>query len=275
MFYKSGILYRSSLIESRGVMHGFSAREGGVSTIPHLSSLNLTRGLGDTEENVRRNIDIFARAVSGDILGGESVVCAHQIHSAYVRVVGKSNCGEGYSLEMGEDCDGFVTDAEGVMPIVRVADCVPILFSGTKADGSPVIGGAHAGWRGTVSGIAAVTVEKMLSLGCIRETVRAAIGTHIGACCYEVGEDFYSSVSEIRGEEFAARHIKSTRVAGKYMADLTGMNLEILSEVGVAAESVDVSHYCTACDSETFFSHRKSGGRRGTMGAGIVILPRG
>lgn len=275
MFYKSGILYRSSLIESRGVMHGFSAREGGVSTIPHLSSLNLTRGLGDTEENVRRNIDIFARAVSGDILGGESVVCAHQIHSAYVRVVGKSNRGEGYSLEMGEDCDGFVTDVVGVMPIVRVADCVPILFSGTKADGSPVIGGAHAGWRGTVGGIAAVTVEKMLSLGCIRETVRAAIGTHIGYCCYEVGDDFYSSVSEIRGEEFSARHIKSTRVAGKYMADLTGMNLEILSEVGVAAESVDVSHYCTACDSETFFSHRKSGGRRGTMGAGIVILPRG
>jgi len=273
MFYKSGILYRSSLIESRGVMHGFSAREGGVSTIPHLASLNLTRGLGDTEENVRRNIDIFARAVTEDSLGGEAVVCAHQIHSANVRVVGKSNCGEGYSMDMGEDCDGFVTDIPGVMPIVRVADCVPILFAGSKADGSPVIGGAHAGWRGTVNGIAAVTVEKMLSLGCIRETVRVAIGTHIGYCCYEVGEDFYSSVSEIRGEEFAARHIRPICEGGKRHAYLTGMNLEILSYAGISPEQVDVSPYCTACDSETFFSHRKSGGRRGTMGAGIVILP--
>ena len=273
MFYKSGILYRSSLIESRGVMHGFSAREGGVSTIPHLSSLNLTRGLGEGEENVRQNLDIFARAVSGDILGGESVVCAHQIHSANVRLIDKANAGEGYSIDMGEDADGFVTDIPGVMPIVRVADCVPILFAGSKADGSPVIGAAHAGWRGTVNGIAAVTVEKMLSLGCRRETVRVAIGTHIGYCCYEVGDDFYTSVSEIRSPEFAARHIKSTHVAGKYMADLTGMNLEILSYAGISPEQVEVSPYCTACDSETFFSHRKSGGRRGTMGAGIVILP--
>ena len=273
MFYKSGILYRSSMLDSDGVAHGFSAREGGVSTIPHLASLNLTRGLGDTEENVCRNIDIFARAVSGDILGGESVVCAHQIHSANVRVVNKLNCGEGYSLGMGEDCDGFVTDVAGIMPIVRVADCVPILFLGTKADGSPVIGAAHAGWRGTVSKIAAVTAEKMVSLGCKLQSVRVAIGTHIGECCYEVSEDFYASVASAVSEEFAARHIKSTEVAGKYMADLTGMNLEILSQVGIGAERVEVSPYCTACDGDTFFSHRKSRGLRGTMGAGIVILP--
>ncbi len=275
MFYKSGIIYRSTALDIPGIAHGFSAREGGVSTIPHLSSLNLTRGLGDCEENVRQNLDIFARAVSGGILGGESVVCAHQIHSANVRLIDLSNAGEGYSLVMGDDCDGFVTDVPGVMPIVRVADCVPILFSGTKADGSPVIGAAHAGWRGTVNGIAAVTVEKMLSLGCVRESVRAAIGTHIGYCCYEVGEDFYASVSEIRSEEFAARHIRPLRHGGKYHADLSGMNLEVLASVGVSAESVDISPYCTACESDVFFSHRKSGGRRGTMGAGIVILPRG
>ena len=168
--------------------------------------------------------------------------------------------------------DGFVTVAVGT-PSVRVADCVPILFSGTKGDGSPVIGAAHAGWRGTVSKIAAVTVGKMIALGCVPESVRAAIGTHIGVCCYEVGEDFYASVSSAVSEEFAARHIKSTKVAGKYMADLTGMNLEILSASGISAEQVDISPYCTACDGDTFFSHRKSSGHRGTMGAGIVILP--
>ena len=274
MFCRSGILYRSSLLDIPGVRHGFSAREGGVSTVSHLSSLNLTRGLGDSEENVCRNIDIFARAVSGDILGGESVVCAHQIHSARVRVVGKANAGEGYSLKMGEDCDGFVTDAVGVMPIVRVADCVPILFAGTKADGSAVIGAAHAGWRGTVNGIAAVTVEEMLSLGCVPDTVRASVGTHIGYCCYEVGEDFCEAVAEIRGAEFASRHIRPVSEGGKLHADLTGMNLEILAAAGVSADRVDVSHYCTACEPDTFFSHRSSGGRRGTMGAGIVILPQ-
>lgn len=272
MFSKNGILYRSSVLDLPGVAHGFSVREGGVSTIPHLASLNLTRGLGDSEDNVRQNIDIFAKAVSDGALGGEAAVCAHQIHSRKVRVIGRSNAGEGYSVPCGEDCDGFVTDEVGVMPIVRTADCVPILLCGAKTDGSPVIGAVHAGWRGTAAGIAAVAVEKMAELGCLKDRICVAIGAHIRPCCYEVDDPFYEAVAACQSADFAARYIIPSAEAGKYQADLAGMNMEILALAGVRAEQIDVSPYCTACDPVTFFSHRGGKGKRGTMGAGIVIL---
>lgn len=273
MFYKDGILYRSDNLAHGGVVHGFSTREGGVSTLPHLASLNLTDGLGDSEENVKKNTDIFAKAITGGRLGGECTVRTNQIHSAKVRVVDRLCAGEGYSCAMGEDGDGFVTDSPGVMPIIRVADCVPVLLLGEKADVSPVIGAVHAGWRGTVCGIVGEAVRKMVSLGCVRESIRIAIGTHIKPCCYEVDDPFYEAVAAQQSADFAARHIRPSEKAGKHQADLAGMNIEILAGEGVKRERIDVSPYCTACQPNVFFSHRASLGKRGIMGAGIVILP--
>ena len=273
MFSKKGIIYRSDIFDNYRVAHGFSGRAGGVSTVPHLTSLNLTDGLGDLPENVAQNTDIFARAVSDGLLGGESTVRTNQIHSARVRIVDSSNAGEGYSLPWGEDADGFVTDVPGVMPIIRTADCVPILLCGERLDSSPVIGAVHAGWRGTVLGITVEAVEKMVSLGCMRDSIRVAVGTHIKSCCYEVDDPFYEAVCAHRSRDFAARHIKPSGKPGKYMADLAGMNTELLCSSGVREEFIDVSPYCSACDPDMFFSHRASHGKRGTMGAGIVILP--
>ena len=273
MFSKNGIIYRSDIISDPRVAHGFSGRAGGVSTITHLASLNLTDGLGDQPENAARNTDIFARAVSEGLLGGESTVRTNQIHSARVRFIDSSNAGEGYSLPWGEDADGFVTDVPGVMPVIRTADCVPILLCGVRVDSSPIIGAVHAGWRGTVLGIAGEAVEIMAAAGCVRESIRVAVGTHIRSCCYEVDDPFYEAVSAHQSRDFAARHIKPADRPGKYSADLAAMNIEILCGVGVLREMIDVSPYCSACDPDTFFSHRAGHGKRGTMGAGIVILP--
>lgn len=277
MFYKVVInnvpLYRSSLIDgvSAHVVHGFSTRLGGVSTLSHTKSLNIAFGLGDDESTVRRNLDIFSRAVSDSALDSASVVMASQIHSTIVRIVNEDNRGEGSIKASGEPCDGFAADRPGIMPIIRVADCVPIILCGTKADGSPVISAVHAGWRGTVSGIADAAVSAMTGLMCEKSTIRAAIGTHIGYCCYEVGDDFVESVEKIRGSEFAARHIRYHN--GSLHADLTSMNIEILGESGIAECDIDVSPYCTMCAPDEYFSHRATGGKRGVMGAGLVILP--
>ncbi len=272
MFRRNSILRHSSLLDaygSLGVYHGFSSREGGVSTIPHLASLNIAAGIGDNDETVKKNIDLFARAVSGGSLGGECAVLTSQIHSATVRVIDGRNAGEGFSLPIGEAGDGFVTDCVGVMPIVKTADCVPILLCGTKADSTPVIAAVHAGWRGTAAGIAAEAVKKMLSLGCEIRSIAAAIGPHIHVCCYEVGDDFVESVRSLRGTDFAARHIRKTENA--YRADLSKMNLAILADSGVPAERCDVSDDCTSCHPDVFHSHRASHGKRGIMGSGIVI----
>jgi len=277
MFTLSNHILRSSVLDAvPGICHGFSTRFGGKSTLPHTAEMNLTRNLGDSDDVVNANLDLFAAEVSGGLLDRTRAVTAHQIHSAYVRVIDASNAGEGCASDAGEDCDGFVTASPGVMPVIRVADCVPILLAGLCEDGSPVVSAVHAGWRGTVSGIAAEAVSEMISLGASPSTIRAAIGPHIGLCCFEVGEDFLEAVRGIAGAEFAARHIVPSPkgISGKYHADLTGMNREILLSAGVNPANLDLSDACTMCDTVTFYSHRGMNGKRGTMGAGILIVPR-
>lgn len=274
MFYQNGIFSCSTLLDIPHVRHGFSSRIGGVSSLPHTATLNLSFDLGDPDDVVRENLDIFAKSLSGGLYSGSSTVTAHQIHSAKVRVLTQSNAGEGYSLPRGEDCDGFVTDEAGIIPIARVADCVPVLLAGVKPGGEAVISAVHAGWRGTVAGICAVAAEKMVSLGCKRESIHAAIGAHIGFCCYEVGEDFISAVADIKGSTFASRHIRKASGSTKYHADLTGMNMEILESAGISAERVDVHPDCTMCDAGKYYSHRGMNGVRGVMGGGICISKR-
>lgn len=281
MFYKTinnGVpLYRSSLIDqictggSLRAVHGFSTRAGGVSTLPHTKSLNMAFGLGDDEATVRRNISIFSKSVSGGTLDADSVVMAPQIHSTIVRMLNEDNRGEGATSAHGEPCDGFATDKPCIMPVIRAADCVPIILCGVKEDGAPVISAVHAGWRGTVAGIAGKAVCAMTELSCEKETIRAAIGAHIGYCCYEVGDDFVEAVREMRGAEFVSRHIGI--IDGSPHANLTSMNIEILSENGIPASSIDVLPDCTMCAPDIFYSHRATGGKRGVMGAGIAILP--
>lgn len=275
MFYQTHHVLRSSLLDAiPGICHAFSTRHGGTSTLPHTASLNLTRDLGDDDRTVDANLDIFARMISKNRHDRTRAVIAHQIHSAKVRVIDETNAGEGCSRDRGEDCDGFVTGTPGVIPIIRVADCVPILLAGLRDDGCPVVSAVHAGWRGTVSGITAEAVRKMTELGAETETIRAAIGPHIGLCCFEVGEDFVTAVTDIRRKDFAEHHIipSPKNIPGKFHADLTGMNREILMSAGVMPEHIDICESCTMCDTGTFYSHRGMNGKRGTMGGGIVIL---
>ncbi len=265
MFEKHGILFRSDLLDASGIRHGFSTREGGISHLPHTASMNVADGHGDTPETVRENIGVLARSVTDGVMDETSVVYAPQIHSAAVRYVTEADCGR-----PAEPCDGFFTDSAGVLLMVRTADCVPILYTARRADGSPLIAAVHAGWRGTVAGIAAEAVRKLIGAGADISTVRAAIGQCIHDCCFEVREDFTHAVTEACGADFASRHIRAQN--GKQYADLIGMNVEILQSAGLAQAQIDVSPYCTACQPDLFHSHRASHGKRGAMGAVIGIL---
>lgn len=272
MFYRDGILLKSDIFSSR-IGHGFSGKEGGVSVHPYTASLNLAMGREDGDDVVRENIDRFARAISGGICGKDCAVCAPQIHSDIVRMVTKSDCGEGVLRPASAEGDGFVTDQHGVLIFVRIADCTPILLCGEKEDGSPVIAAVHAGWRGTAKGIAVRAVRAMVKLGCITKSIRAAIGPHIGTCCYEVGADLLEEVTTLRGGDFAKRYVTpSPAVSGKFVCDMTGMNRELLMESGVSEHHIDITDHCTCCMSDTYYSHRKTAGKRGAMGGGIIIL---
>ena len=271
MFYNDGYVMRSSILSLPGTVHAFSTRLGGISTLPHTKSMNIAPRHGDSEDTVRRNTELLAEYLGGGFTAADTV-CAHQIHSAKVRYVGVENRGEGTLTAPGEDCDGFVTDVRGIVPIVRTADCTPIIMCAPRDAATPVIAVLHAGWRGTVADIAGQGVRKMTSLGVKAEDIRAAVGPHIGFCCFEVGEDLRDSVRSIRGEDFASRHIRYVKEKGKLYADLTGMNIELLCEAGVLPSHTDVSEECTFCLENKYHSHRRGAGLRGAMGSLAAIL---
>ncbi|MBE6607477.1 MAG: peptidoglycan editing factor PgeF [Ruminococcaceae bacterium] len=239
--------------------HAFSTRLGGVSTEKIYSSLNLSYSRGDSDENVSENISRFCRTVGST---SPLLVTASQIHSSNVYTVSAADAGKTIP-----DTDGFVTSEKGIPISVSIADCAPILLEDRE---NKVVAALHAGWRGTVSGIAAEGVRKMIGLGCDVKNIRAAIGPCIHKCCYEVGEDFFEAVKNARGNDFAQRHIKPS-VSGKYHADITSMNGEILLDSGVLFENISVSEKCTCCESELFFSHRASKGQRGALKAVIML----
>ena len=259
MFYfnqQGRVLY--ALSDTIHLPHGFSTRLGGVTEIPHAASMNFTTSTGDSEENVVANYRLFLSALG---LEFEGRVSSHQIHSAKVRYVTEADGGSSF-----DDCDGFVTDRPGVVLVVKTADCVPILLADEQAG---VVAALHAGWRGTVGGIAAVGVEEMLRLGATLENIRVAIGACIHECCFEVQQDFADAVIAIKGEEFAKAHIHHKN--GGMYADLVSMNCEILEHAGITRGQIDISADCTCCAPELYHSHRATKGKRGTMAAAIGL----
>ena len=267
MFYFENSVWKSDMLTAPGVRHAFSTRLGGESVLPHTSSMNVGFGRGDDDGTVRRNMELLCIAAG---LPFDGLIGSAQHHTATVRYVTEGERGEGITRDNPSPSDGFVTDRRGVPMIVRTADCTPILICGTKENGEPVAGAAHAGWRGTVNLIAKNLVDAAISLGAAKDSIRAAIGPCIGKCCFEVKEDFIDEVTMIRGAEFASRHIE--RRDGKYFADTVSMNVEILTSCGVAREYIDISGECTACDPATYHSHRATRGVRGTMGNVIGLI---
>ena len=138
--------------------------------------------------------------------------------------------------------------------MVFSADCVPILM-----EGNGVVAAVHAGWRGTVKGIAAKAVRAM---ECPPETIRAWIGPAIGPCCYQVGDEVRAAMREQLGEE-AEPFIAGDKV------DLKGFNRRLLERSGV--RSIDVSPICTMCSHEEYWSHRYTAGERGVQ-CGVIVL---
>ncbi len=182
-----------------------------------------------------------------------------QIHSTRIRYLtgGEREDWEG---------DGFVTDRPGLGIAVRTADCLPILMEDAQAG---VIGAVHAGWRGTVAGIAPDCVRRMCEHGADAARITVAIGPCIHPECYEVGADFVAAVRNQRGETFAAGHIRE--IEGKNHADLPGMNRELLEEAGILPAHIFLSPTCTCCRTDRCFSFRGDAGRKGTMLAAIRI----
>lgn len=242
-------------------VHAFTTRQGGVSGAPW-DTLNLAERVGDDPQNVRENFRRLQEA-----LNVSRMVLCHQVHGATVHAVGVEDAHtlfESKSLQG----DGLVTDVPGLALVIRVADCIPILYY------DPVrkaVGAAHAGWRGTVRDIAGETVRRLESVyGSRPENIRAAIGPGIGFCCFETGPEVPEAVrAQLAGD--AEAFIRPSANDGKFFVDLKGVNRALLLRAGVLPEHIDVSGECTACLPEKYWSHRVTGGVRGGQAAVVAL----
>ncbi len=246
--------------------HGFSTRLGGVSE-GYLASLNLGCHRGDTEENLRENYHRFCAATGTD---DKRVVMANQVHGVAVRAVTEADVKAELLDPTPFEADGLVTDVPGVTLVIFSADCIPILLFDP---GRRVAAACHAGWRGTAGAIAGVTVETMVDCyGCRRVDIRAAIGPGIGGCCFETDSDVPEAMERSLGG-LAAPFIRA-RGQGRYQVELTGINRAILLQAGLLEELIDVSRDCTCCQPERFWSHRYTGGVRGSQAAAVMLEER-
>lgn len=244
--------------ESITAPHCFTTRFGGVST-GALESMNLAIKLDETDENVARNFEILGEALG---FGIHDLVLTRQTHSDIVRVVSREDCRGCFHRDYPE-CDALVTNDPGVALTVFTADCTPLLFHDPVTG---AIGAAHAGWRGTVSAIGAKTVAAMCQeFGCKAENIRAAIGPNIGVCHFETDYDVPEALLAAFGADVQA----FIRPSGnKYYVNLKEINALILRRAGV--HHIEISEACTMCQPHRFWSHRFTGGNRGSQGAIIV-----
>ncbi len=245
--------------ENISVNHAFTTRLGGVST-GYLDSLNIGMHRGDDPANVVENYRRLAAAIG---FSPGKMVLANQTHSDSVRVVTEKDCLGSLSHRDYPECDALVTATPGIALVVFTADCTPILLFDP---GTGAVGAVHAGWRGTAKGIAAKTVDAMVSaLGCRRENIRAAIGPNIGPCCFATDGDVPAAMLEAFGPE-AGSYIRQKDE--KYFLDLKGLNALWLCRSGVT--DIAISNDCTCCAPHKFWSHRATRGVRGSQGALIV-----
>ncbi|MBE2182567.1 MAG: peptidoglycan editing factor PgeF [Anaerolineae bacterium] len=239
------------------VKHGVFTRIGGVSDSP-FAALNMGGNVGDTSENVRINHERMYAACD---VRGERACSVWQIHSAEV-VLAKRPARNRRWLGA---ADALITNQLDMPLTMRFADCTPILLI-DPVEG--VIAIVHAGWRGTVQGVAAATVRGMVqTLGSKPSNILAGIGPSIGPARYQVGEEVVQAVFRyFRTIEGLVHRDPSD---GSAYLDLWTANRLDLERAGVG--TVETAGICTAEHVDEFYSHRAENGRTGRFGAVISL----
>ncbi len=225
-----------------GIRHGFFTRQGGASAGVY-ASLNGGLGSNDTAANVTEN-----RARMAASLGVEPdrLLTAFQIHSPDVAIAEAP-----WPPNARPRADAIVTRMPGLAIGVSTADCGPILLADPKAR---VIGAAHAGWRGALSGVAEAAIAAMEKLGAERARIRAALGPMIRQNNYEVGPDLIARFGAEDGA--SARFFKPAARDGHALFDLAGYIGARLSRAGI--EQIEDIGHCTYADAARFFSFRRT-----------------
>lgn len=177
-------------------------------------------------------------------------ISADQIHA------GKAVYADG-SVRRYEGTDALVTDRK-LSLLIRTADCLPIFLY------DPVnnyIAAVHAGWKGLAEQVISNTVQLLISMGSKPETLLAAIGPHIGPCCYNVPDDrvnVFSVLLNRNHRDFACENQNT------WFLDLGKIAEYQLLDLGVTNKHIEDLHICTK-DHDNYYSYRRGGIPEGRM----------
>lgn len=222
------------------VAHGFLGRRGGVST-GDVAGLNTGLGSGDDPALVIENRRRAAEAV----LPGAALVGVYQVHGANCVTVT-----EPWEHDSRPEADALVTNRPGILLSVVTADCAPILLADREAG---VVGAAHAGWRGAVSGITEAAIAAMLTLGARIERIAVAIGPCIAQRNYEVDHGFAENLLRY---DAANERFFADGPGGKPHFDLEAYVVARLAAAGV--HTIEALGLDTYGDEARFFSFRRA-----------------
>jgi len=251
---RNGLIYLQfpHLVAIEGIWHGIFTRQGGCSPAPY-GSLNVSMGVGDSSENVQQN-----RRRIMDCSGGTELIFTNQLHGVKVLALKKEDMSE-ISIDKKPTFEGdaLVTDVRGKSLVIKVADCQAVMMYDPMRH---VIANVHSGWRGSIHNIIAKTIDTMRErFSCRPEDIHAGVGPSLGPCCAE----FIHYKKEIP-EAFW-----KYRIAEDHF-DFWTLSCDQLCEAGVRADNIRLSHSCTKCHPDRYFSYRGEG-RTGRFAAVITL----
>jgi len=258
---------RAPQLVAHGFQHGFSTRYGGVSA-PPFATLNLGSSVGDDPAHVAQNAQRFAEWVG---YPPERLFVVSQVHGGAVKVLRES---DDPSAVRAEQADALVAGGGSGAIGIRTADCVPVLLADPE---TRCVAAVHAGWRGLVADVIAHGVRALCELsGAPASRLIGALFPHIGACCFEVGEEVATQLQAaarstdvvVRRPEWPKPHVA----------------LDVAAQLQLRAAGLEPAHIdrvagCTCCAPEQFYSFRRDGQRSGRhltviVGAAVCATQR-
>lgn len=224
------------------LLHGFMGRQGGKS-VGAYAGLNVSYRVGDDAKIVSQNVCDMKLAVG---IHDGRIVTMRQVHGDCLIEVKDTR------LKEAGEADAMATREQNTFLGVLTADCVPMLFLARE---QRIVAVVHAGWRGTLKGIAGKTVKFFLeNYGVLPSELEVALGPSIDSCCYEIGRDVAQPLIE-QWAELAISSIE-TRDNKSYL-HLRNLNKTILHRAGIPQSQIFRVGPCTSCAKDEFFSYRR------------------
>ena len=241
-----------------GLLHGFMGRRGGKSVGPY-AGLNVSYRVGDDAKTVSQNVCDMKLAVG---IHDGRIVTMRQVHGDHIVEVNDKK------LKEAGEADGMMTAESDIYLGVLTADCVPLLFVAPRQRLAAVV---HAGWRGTLAGIA----EKAAGFfqtryGVAATDIEVALGPSIGPCCYEVKDDVATPLMKRWGRLTTPSIFVRE---GKSFVNLRRLNRDILRAAGVPGSQLFLVGPCTCCTPRDFFSYRRERSETGRQISFVGWLP--